>query len=254
MTVTFPNESPQYRAARNRLLEREMALRREMESVAVEIRALPPGGAVPEDYEFDHIDANGAAAKVRLSELFRPGTNDLILYHFMFPRHRSDKRRGPSGGPTSQLPLEQGPCPSCVALLDNWEGAVRHVEGLGANIAAVAKAPIERVAVFAADRGWRNLKLLSAAGNSFKRDYHGEDEDDQQLPMLTVFHKSPDGTIRLSWASELFFLPTEPGQDTRHAGTVEPMWTLLDLTRGGRPDADEQFDYGSRRPASGPTA
>src|SRR3954468_14279210 len=102
MSVTFPNESPQYRAARDRLLEREMALRREMESVAAEIRALPPGGAVPEDYEFDHIDANGAAAKVRLSELFRPGTNDLILYHFMFPRHRSDKRRGPSGGPTSE--------------------------------------------------------------------------------------------------------------------------------------------------------
>jgi predicted dithiol-disulfide oxidoreductase (DUF899 family) len=254
MSVTFPNESPQYRAARDRLLEREMALRREMESVAAEIRALPPGGAVPEDYEFDHIDANGAAAKVRLSELFRPGTNDLILYHFMFPRHRSDKRRGPSGGPTSELPLEQGPCPSCVALLDNWEGAVPHVEGLGANIAAVAKAPIERVAAFASDRGWRNLKLLSAADNSFKRDYHCEDEDGQQLPMLTVFHKSPDGTIRLSWASELFFLPTEPGQDTRHVGTVEPMWTLLDLTRSGRPDADEQFYYGSRRPASGPTA
>jgi len=139
-------------------------------------------------------------------------------------------------------------------LLDNWEGAVPHVEGLGANIAAVAKAPIERVAAFASDRGWRNLKLLSAADNSFKRDYHCEDEDGQQLPILTVFHKSPDGTIRLSWASELLFLPTEPGQDTRHVGTVEPMWTLLDLTRSGRPDADEQFYYGSRRPASGPTA
>ncbi|WEX74040.1 DUF899 family protein [Sinorhizobium numidicum] len=243
MGITFPNESSEYRAARDKLLQREAALRREMESVAAEIRALPPGRAVSEDYEFDHIDAKGRSAKVRLSELFRPGTDTLILYHCMFPRHRSDKRRKPSSGPMAELPVEEGPCPSCTALLDNWEGAVPHVEGLGANIAAVAKAPIEQVAAFAAHRGWRNLKLLSAANNSFKRDYHGEDEEGQQLPILTVFHKGADGAIRLSWASELLFLPPEPGQDPRHLGTVEPMWTLLDLTPGGRPNADEQIEY-----------
>jgi hypothetical protein len=76
-------------------------------------------GAVPEDYEFDHMEASGAPAKVRLSELFRPGTDILIIYHYMFPRHRSDQRRGPSSGPIAQLPLEEGPCPSCTALLDN---------------------------------------------------------------------------------------------------------------------------------------
>ena len=64
MGATFPNESPAYRAARNQLLQREVALRREMEAVASEIRALPPGGAVPEDYEFDHIDATGARTVV----------------------------------------------------------------------------------------------------------------------------------------------------------------------------------------------
>ena len=151
---------------------------------------LPPGGAVPEDYEFDHIDAQERPAKVRLSQLFRPGTESLILYDYMFPRHSSDKRPGPINGPTASLPLEEGPCPSCTALLDNWEGAVPHVEGLGVNIAAVAKASIERVAAFAAHRGWRNLKLISAADNSFKRDYHSEDEKGQQVPILTVFHKS----------------------------------------------------------------
>jgi predicted dithiol-disulfide oxidoreductase (DUF899 family) len=166
MGVTFPNESPEYRNARNGLLQREVALRREMEAVAEEVRALPPGGTVPEDYEFDHIDAKGSPAKARLSQLFRSGTDTLILYHFMFPRHRSDKRPGPSSGPYAQLPVEEGPCPSCTALLDNWEGAVPHVEGLGVNIAAVAKAPIERVAAFATHRGWRHLKLLSAANNS----------------------------------------------------------------------------------------
>ncbi len=253
MGVNFPNESPEYRAARNKLLQRELALRREMEAVAAEIRALPPGGAVPEDYEFDRINAKGAPEKVRLSELFRPGTDTLIVYHYMFPRHRSDKRLGPSSGPMAQLPVEEGPCPSCTALLDNWEGAVPHVNGLGANIVAVAKAPIERVTAFAAHRGWCHLQLLSASNSSFKRDYRGEDEEGQQVPMLTVFHKGPDGVIRLSWASELLFLPTEPGQDPRHVGTVEPMWTLLDLTPGGRPDTDEQIEYDccqSEAPAS----
>jgi predicted dithiol-disulfide oxidoreductase (DUF899 family) len=68
------------------------------------------------------------------------------------------------------------------------------------------------------------------------------------VPILTVFHKGADGVIRLSWASELLFLPTEPGQDPRHVGTVEPMWTLLDLTPGGRPDAYEQIEYECCRP------
>jgi predicted dithiol-disulfide oxidoreductase (DUF899 family) len=243
MGVRFPNETPQYREARRRLLQREVALRREMEAVAADLRSLPPGGEIREDYVFDHIGANGAPAKVRMSELFRPCSDALIVYHYMFPRHRNDKRPGPSSGPAAKLPLEEGPCPSCTALLDNWDGAVPHVEGLGGTVVAVAKAPIGRVVAFAADHGWRHLKLISAASNSFKRDYHGEDEEGQQTPILTVFQRDADGVIRLSWASELLFEPGDPGQDPRHCGTVEPMWTLLDLTRGGRPDAYEQFSY-----------
>src|SRR5262245_53247797 len=91
MSVTFPNETPEYRRARLTLLEREVALRREMEAVAVQRRALPAGGEVPEDYCFDCIGANGQASTVRLSELFRGG-DTLMLYHFMFPRHANDTR------------------------------------------------------------------------------------------------------------------------------------------------------------------
>jgi predicted dithiol-disulfide oxidoreductase (DUF899 family) len=118
----------------------------------------------------------------------------------------------------------------------------------------VAKAPIERVAAFGSHRGWRNLKLLSAANNSFKRDYHGEGEDGQQMPMLTVFHKGADGVIRMSWASELLFSPAEPGQDPRHVGTVEPMWTLLDFTPRGRPNTYEQIEPEYYRSEASPTA
>ena len=45
----FPNESTQYRRARNALLEQEMELRRQVERVAAQRRALPPGGETPED-------------------------------------------------------------------------------------------------------------------------------------------------------------------------------------------------------------
>ncbi len=47
MSITFPNESSEYRAARNGLLEQEIALRRQMETVAAGLRALPPGELVP---------------------------------------------------------------------------------------------------------------------------------------------------------------------------------------------------------------
>src|SRR5262245_49009485 len=49
---------------------------------------------------------------------------------------------------------------------------------------------------------------------------------------------------REHWASELLRAPSDPGQDPRHLGTVEPLWTLFDLTPGGRPAADEQLEYG----------
>jgi len=80
--------------ARNTLLQREVALRREMEAVAAEIRALPQGGTIREDYEFDHIDANGAPAKVRLSELFRPGTDSCAIGPPLGPRRLSLRCRG----------------------------------------------------------------------------------------------------------------------------------------------------------------
>lgn len=48
--VRFPGESPEYRAARDRLLEAEAEMRRQTEAVAAMRRGLPPGGAVTEDY------------------------------------------------------------------------------------------------------------------------------------------------------------------------------------------------------------
>jgi predicted dithiol-disulfide oxidoreductase (DUF899 family) len=86
MSITFPGESADYRAARDRLLEQEIDLRRVTEAVAAARRALPPGGVVREDYVFQREGADGAPTDVRLSELFAPGLDLLVIYSFMFPR------------------------------------------------------------------------------------------------------------------------------------------------------------------------
>jgi predicted dithiol-disulfide oxidoreductase (DUF899 family) len=241
MNVRFPGESTEYRAARDRLLKREIELRREMEAVAVERRKLPPGGVVPEDYVFRGAAADGTPTDVRLSELFAPGRDSLAIYSFMFPRTYRGERPGPSEGKTASLPLEEGPCPSCVALLDQLDGAARH-SGLGLNFAVVAKAPIDRVLTFGEERGWRWLRLVSSAGNTYNRDYLAETEEGSQMPILNVFHRDDD-VIRHFWGSELLFAPTDPGQDARHVGDLEPIWNLFDLIPEGRPDRDELFSY-----------
>jgi predicted dithiol-disulfide oxidoreductase (DUF899 family) len=242
MGVSFPGESAEYRTARDRLLEREIELRRLTEAVAVERRELPPGGAISEDYAFEEIGPDGEPAEVRMSELFTPGKDSLVIYSFMFPRDSRDDRPGPDTGKAASLPLHEGPCPSCVALLDQLDAALRHA-GEHVSFAAVAKAPIEFVADFGAQRGWRWLRLLSSAHNTYNRDYHGEGEAGGQIPILNVFRRD-GGTIRHFWASELMFALADPGQDQRHVGALEPVWNLFDLSPEGRPmDWDEQLSY-----------
>ena len=241
MGITLPGESPEYRTARDRLLEQEIALRRATETVAGQRRELPSGGVVPEDYVFQGAGAGGAPTDVRLSELFAPSKNSLAIYSFMFPRDPGDDRPGPATGDSARLPLAEGPCPSCVSLLDQLDGAMEHV-GQHVNFAVVAKAPLFRVLTFGRERGWRRLRLLSSANNTYNRDYHAETAEGDQRPMLTVFHRGED-QVRHFWSSELFYARWDPGQDPRHVGTLEPVWNLFDLTPEGRPDWDEQLSY-----------
>lgn len=242
MAIAFPDESPEYRVARNSLLDQEIELRRAMEAVAAARRQLPPGGVVPQDYVFDGAGADGGAAEVRLTELFAPGKDSLVVYSMMFPRASDDDSPGPATGQTALLPLTEGPCPSCTAFLDQLDGAAEHASQQ-VNLAVVGKAPIERILTFAAERGWRHLRLLSSAGTTYNRDYLAEAPDGEQQPMLNVFHRDGD-TIRHFWGSELFFEPADPGQEPRHVGTLEPLWNLFDLTpEGRRADWHEQLSY-----------
>jgi len=205
----FPGETAKYRAARNRLLKEEVKLRREIERVAAKRRTLPLGGALPEDYVFD--SANGT---LKLSELFESGKDTLLVYNFMFGPQMAE------------------PCPYCSSILDSVDGAAPHVTDR-VNLAIVAKSPIERVLAFARERGWRHLRLLSSAANTYNRDYHGESHAGDQLPMMNVFTRRR-GRVYHRWATEMFFAPPDPGQDPRHVDLIWPAWNLLDMTPEGR--------------------
>ena len=156
MATNFPGESSEYRAARNKLLEAESNLRRQLEAVAALRRRLPAGGIIPQDYVFEED-----ASTVRLSQLFKPGHQSLIVYNFMFG------------------PAMAKPCPMCTSILDALNGEAPHIVDR-ISFVVVAKSPMPRIRQFARERGWNNLRLLSSASNSYNRDYHGEREDGSQ--------------------------------------------------------------------------
>jgi predicted dithiol-disulfide oxidoreductase (DUF899 family) len=212
--IRFPGESAAYRSARDALLEDEMALRAQIENVAAKRRKLPAGGEVPEDYTFDEVAADGLVRQVRFSDLFAPGKDTLIVYSYMFG------------------PKMAAPCVSCTSILDGLEGQSEHVEQR-VNFAVVAKSPIDRITGIARDRGWRRLRLLSSAGNTYNRDYYGENENGEQRPSLNVFVKK-NGRIHHFYHSELLFTPSDRGQDGRHVDMFWPLWNLFDVTPDGR--------------------
>jgi predicted dithiol-disulfide oxidoreductase (DUF899 family) len=225
--VHFPGESSEYRRARNQLLESEAELRRLTEHVAAERRALPTGGVLAEDYV---LESASDGSEVRFSELFAPGKDTLLIYHMMFPRWSEDPRAGAPGGKTALLPLVEQPCPSCTSVLDGLDGAAIHLSDR-INLVSIAKTDPDRLGTWVQERGWRNLRLLSSRNNTFKRDYHAETPEGEQLPVLQVFSRDEDG-IHHRWSSELAFA----GGGTSALDPVWPIWGALDLTPDGRGD------------------
>jgi predicted dithiol-disulfide oxidoreductase (DUF899 family) len=210
-TVRFPGESAEYREARNHLLQAEIDLRERMEAVARLRRSLPRGGRVPQDYEFE--EWNGSMERrTKLSELFAPGKDSLVVYSFMY-------------GPTAEHP-----CPMCTSFLDGLDRYALHVTQR-VNLVAVAKSPIERVRAWAEQRGWSRLRLLSSAGNRYNEDYFAQTPDGAQMPACNVFTKTGDGMFHF-WSAEMLYVPVNG--HARHIDLLWPIWSLFDLTPEGR--------------------
>ncbi len=106
-------------------------------------------------------------------------------------------------------------CPSCTSIIDAIDGAAQHITQR-MNFAVVAKAPIAQFREHARNRGWRHARLLSSA----------------------------NGTIHHFWSSELFFVPTDPGEHPRHVDFMWPIWSVFDRTPEGRgSDWNPRLEY-----------
>lgn len=214
----FPGESTEYRTARNKLLAAEIELRRHLEEVAALRRKLPSGGILAQDYEFEEgardPDDVSTLRRVKFSQLFERPDASLVIYSFMYG------------------PKMANACPSCTSILDSLDGTAPHATQR-INLVVVAKSPIGRIRSYARERGWRNLRLLSSANNSYSRDYHAEDDNEAQLPALNVFARRGD-QIRHCYCTELLFAPADAGQDARHVDLIWPLWNLFDFTPDGR--------------------
>ena len=204
--VHFPNESAEYRQARDTLLAEEIELRRHIEQVAVQRRALPLGGVLPKDYAFE-----GENGPVRMSEFFGD-MRTLAIYSMMYGPQRKE------------------PCPMCTSLLSAWDGEARDVEQRIA-LVITARSPIERILAFKKRRGWRYLRIVADTSGEYTRAYVSAEDAD--VPGYSVFTRR-DGTIRHFWSGEMGSKTADPGQDPRGAPDLMPLWTILDTTPEGR--------------------
>lgn len=213
----FPGESDAYRAARDKLLAAEIELRKRVEEVAAMRRALPPGGMLKEDYVFDEGAADltdrDFVKQTRFSDLFDAGKDNLAVYSFMYAQ----------GGE---------PCPGCTAFLDSLNGNAPHITQR-INLTVVAKAPIGTIRKWARRRDWKNLRLLSAEGNTYNTDYFAERSNGAQIPVMNVFRRTAD-SIRHTYSTEMLFASAEEGQENRHVDMLWPLWNAFDLTQEGR--------------------
>ena len=207
--VGFPNESNNYRHARDALLAEEIELRRQIERVAAQRRALPPGGTVPKDYAL--VGENGPT---RFSEMFGD-KQTLAVYSYMYGPKRAQ------------------PCPMCTSLMSAWDGTSLDVEQRIA-LVMVARSPIARLLAMKKERGWRHLRLYADLEGDFTRDYVSATDDD--VPAFNVFTRR-GGSIRHFWSGEMGGSTADPGQDPRGAPDLMPLWTILDSTPEGRGSA-----------------
>ena len=215
----YPNETPQYRAARQALLAEEIELRRHIERVAEQRRALPPGGEVPRSYQFE-----SERGRVSLADLFGD-KQSLVTYSYMFG------------------PQRERPCPMCTSLLGAWNGEARDIEQR-VGLAVIARSPIDKLVAFKKERGWHDLKLYSDPSGDFSRDYFAIAADGSDIPGFNVFTRR-DGKIRHFWSGEMGFEQADPGQDPRGAPDLMPIWTILDSVPEGRGTGwYPKLDYG----------
>jgi predicted dithiol-disulfide oxidoreductase (DUF899 family) len=223
--TNLTNEPADYVEAREKLRLAEIDLMRQRELVAELRRALPLGAPVA-DYEFEEgparLDAGDAPARtVRLSELFTSPDRALVVYHLMYGKQQTS------------------PCPMCTLWIDGFNGVAHHLaQNVNFVIAAAAELPALRD--HARNRGWHNLRLLSAGTSTFKYDLNSEDADGNQDSAVSVFTRDADGNVRHTYTSH----PRMADDiDQRGIDLLCSLWNVLDLTPQGRGEWYASLSY-----------
>jgi predicted dithiol-disulfide oxidoreductase (DUF899 family) len=204
-------ESAEYRAARTALLAEEIALRRQIQRVAEQRRALPPG-PVAKDYRF--LDEQGR--ELGLTDLF--GAHDtLFTYFWMFG------------------PERERPCPMCTSFVGSLDTPAPDIEQR-LSLAIVGRSPVARQLAVARERGWDHLKFYQTVGDDFARD-HGalsEREDGIDEGAAVLVWRRDGNRARLFWAAEGSAETADPGFDPHLAPDPTPLWNIIDWTPEGR--------------------
>ena len=202
----YPNESEEYRTERNALVREEIELRRQIERVASQRRALPPGGKIAKDFELV-----SELSPTRFSNLF--GDKDtLMVYSMMYG------------------PQRKAACPMCTSFLNAWNGIAINLRERVA-IAVTARSPIERLIEFKQERSFINLPFISDPNGEYTRTY--VNADDADMPGFSVFTRR-GGVIYHFYSGEISGAMADPGQDPRGAPDLDPLWLMLDYTPEGR--------------------
>jgi predicted dithiol-disulfide oxidoreductase (DUF899 family) len=212
-TYMMPNASDEYRAARENLIDAELALREHVQRVAALRRTLPAGPTIP-DYEFVEGDE-----RVRLSDLFSDGRPYLLMYHVMYWQD------------------DQEFCPMCSMWVDGLDGVAHHISQR-ANIVAATIAPADKARAWAKHRGWRRIRFLADADPSFQRDSGAEIEQDNPQSTVLVFEKTAGGIRHVYTAHAEFPNGLNNGVDM-----ICATWHMFDLLPSGRGDWNAKNEY-----------
>jgi predicted dithiol-disulfide oxidoreductase (DUF899 family) len=217
MEFTRLDESDTYRRSRDELRVAELELIDHIERVAELRRRLPADTSIP-DYELVDVDGHRA---VHLSDLFTAPDRALVVYHLMYGKAQTE------------------PCPLCTMWIDGFDAVSPHVTQ-NVDVAIVAAAEPAALAAHAANRGWTNLRLLSAGGSTFKYDLGSEEADGSQTEWISVFTLADDGSVRHRYSRG-----ARLADDRRERGIdlLSPVWHLLDLTPDGRDDWYPSLTY-----------
>src|SRR5438552_12533290 len=154
MTKHMTGTRNEWLAARLELLAAEKELTRRSDELARRRQELP-WVAIEKPYRFETDDGSAS-----LADLFQ-GRSQLLVYHFMFG---PDYKAG---------------CPHCSAIADGFNGFVVHLANHDVTLAAVSRAPFDKLKAFKRRMGW-TFPWASSLGDDFNFDFNVSFTEEQQ--------------------------------------------------------------------------